>query len=138
VDAGDGAVPGELDAGLGRFVRGLAAGEHQVRSLPATEVADVMGRPEYVVDVEARAALMVSLVPYPRGTANAPRTLVRLLDGTGDRGHVSRIAPQVVSSDSSIVVVGNADHFDYETSQIRYHRPDQRGAAERLRRDLGA
>jgi hypothetical protein len=93
---------------------------------------------DYAVDEAARSDLVVTLVPYPRGTANAPRTLVRLLDGTGDPGHVGRVAPQVVASDSSIVVVGNADRFDYETTQIRYHRPEQRTAAERLRRALGA
>ncbi|MFP5255688.1 MAG: LytR C-terminal domain-containing protein [Acidimicrobiia bacterium] len=136
--AGEAAVPGELGTGLGRFVRGLAAGPHQVRGLPVVEEPREDGGVDYAVDEAARSDLVVTLVPYPRGTANAPRTLVRLLDGTGDPGHVGRVAPQVVASDSSIVVVGNADRFDYETTQIRYHRPEQRTAAERLRRALGA
>ncbi|MGV3758877.1 MAG: LytR C-terminal domain-containing protein [Actinomycetota bacterium] len=136
---GEAAVPGELDAGIGRFVRGLAAGSHRIEALPVTEVLqEGSSAIEYRVDEAARAELIVRLVPYPRGTAIAPRTLVRLLDGTGDTDHVARVAPEVIASDSSIVVVGNADHFDYETTQIRYHRPEQEAAAERLRRDLGA
>jgi hypothetical protein len=131
------AVPGEVGAGIGRFVRGLAAGPHRIEALPVTEVPDETGAVDYAVDERARAELIVRLVPYPRGTANAPRTLVRLLDGTGEGDHLTRVAPQVIASDSSIVVVGNADHFDYETTQIRYHRPDQRAAAERIQRDLG-
>src|SRR5690606_21977279 len=35
--SGEGAVPGEVATGLGRFVRGLAAGPHQVLALPVTE-----------------------------------------------------------------------------------------------------
>lgn len=133
-----GEVPGELATGLGRFVRGLAAGPHVVRTLPTTELVREDGWFDYRVDEAARARVVTELVPYPRGTASAPRTLVRLLDGTGDQGHVPRIAPTVVGADASIVVVGNADHFDYDTTQIRYHRPEHRRAAERLQEALGA
>jgi len=132
-----GEVPGELATGLGRFVRALAAGTHVVRTLPTTAVVRDDGLFDYEVDEEARARVVTELVPYPRGTASAPRTLVRLLDGTGDQGHVARNAPTVVGADASIVVVGNADRFDYDTTEIRYHQPDQREAAERLRRALG-
>jgi len=102
------------------------------------EVPAADGTVAFAVDLELRAEMIVSLIPFPRGTSNAPRTLVRLLDGTGDLDHVPRVAPRVVASDASIVVVGNADRFDYETTQIRYHQPEQRVAAERLREDLGA
>jgi hypothetical protein len=82
--------------------------------------------------------VITQLVPFPTGTALAPRTRVRLLDGTGDQDHVTRVAPNVVEADATIVVVGNADAFDYTTTQIRYHHPSQRSAAERLQRALGA
>jgi hypothetical protein len=61
-----------------------------------------------------------------------------MLDGIGDPDHVRRVAPNVVAADSTIVVVGNAEAFDHETSEIRYHHPSQRTAAERLQRALGA
>ena len=35
------------------------------------------------------------------------------------------------------MVVGNADRFDYEATEIRYHDPLQKAAAEALRAALG-
>jgi len=132
------AVPGELDSGLGRFVRGLAAGRTTVASLPVTEIDDGAGATTYRVDRDALSRSITELIPFPTGTAVAPRTRVRLLDGTGDPDHVGRVASEVVASTSTIVVVGNADSFDYETTEIRYHQENQRQAAERLREALGA
>jgi hypothetical protein len=132
------AVPGELDSGLGRFVRGLAAGRTTVASLPVREIDDGAGATTYRVDRDALSRSITELIPFPTGTAVAPRTRVRLLDGTGDPDHVGRVASEVVASTSTIVVVGNADSFDYETTEIRYHQENQRQAAERLREALGA
>jgi hypothetical protein len=131
-------VPGELDAGMGRFVRGLAAGPVQVATVPVAEVVDGAGNDVYEVDREALRGVITDLVPFPIGTALAPRTRVRLLDGAGQPDHVRDVAPVVVASDSTVVVVGNADAFDYTTTEIRYHQPGQQAAAERLQRALGA
>lgn len=136
----DAAVPGELDSGIGRFVRGLASGQMQVATVPVTEAPafDDEAPPTYRVDRAALSGIITDLVPFPQGTALAPRTRVRLLDGTGDPDHVTRVAPNVVASDATIVVVGNADAFDYTTTEIRYHHPSQRSAAADLQRALGA
>ena len=131
------AVPGELDSGMGRFVRGLAAGHLEVTTIPVTERQDDTGNTVFAVDRDALRSVITDLVPYPTGTALAPRTRVRLLDGTGDQDHVRRVAPNVVAADATIVVVGNADAFDYTTTEIHYHHPSQRTAAERLQRALG-
>ncbi len=131
-------VPGELDSGLGRFVRGLAAGPLRVETVPVTDVTDGAGNHVFPVDRDALRSIITELVPFPTGTALAPRTRVRILDGTGDRNHVQSVAPTVEASDSTIVVVGNADGFDYKTTEIRYHQPGQRAAAERLRQALSA
>lgn len=133
-----GAVPGELDSGLGRFARGLAKGPFRVETIPVREVTDGAGNHVFPVDRDALRRIITDLVPFPTGTALAPRTRVRLLDGTGDRNHVQQVAPTVIASDSTVVVVGNADRFDYTTTQIRYHQQGQRAAAERLRQALGA
>jgi hypothetical protein len=132
------AVPGELDSGIGRFVRGLAAGPLQQVALPVTEGVDAQGGPVLEVDRDAVSAMITEVVPFPTGTALAPRTLVRLLDGTGAAEHVRSVAPTVVAASASIVVVGNADAFDYQTTEIRYHQPGQRAAAELLQQALGA
>ncbi len=130
-------VPGELDSGLGRFVRGLAHGRLQVTTVPVTDVVDEAGNHVFPDDRAALERVITDLVPFPTGTELAPRTRVRLLDGTGDQQHVRQVAPTVVASTSTIVVVGNADAFDYGTTEIRYHQPGQRAAAERLRAALG-
>ncbi|MGQ0830056.1 MAG: LCP family protein [Microthrixaceae bacterium] len=132
------AVPGELDSGLGRFVRGLANGPLQVATVAVTDVIDSAGNHVFPVDRAALQRTITDLVPFPVGTALAPRTRVRLLDGTGDQNHVRSVAPTVVASASTIVVVGNADRFDYTATEIRYHQPGERAAAERLREALGA
>lgn len=132
------AVPGELDSGMGRFVRGLAAGHLEVTTIPVAERDDGAGGTVFKVDRDALRTVITDLVPYPTGTALAPRTRVRLLDGIGDQDHVRRVAPNVVAADATIVVVGNAEAFDHVTTEIRYHHPSQRTAAERLQRALGA
>jgi hypothetical protein len=132
------AIPGELDTGLGRFVRGLAAGPLTVTTLPVIDEVDEAGDTVYRVDRDALRAVITDLVPFPIGSELAPRTRVRLLDGAGQPDHVQRSAPAVVSADATIVVVGNADAFDYGTTEIRYHQPSQRAAAERLQTALGA
>lgn len=134
------AVPGELDSGIGRFVRGLAAGQLDVATVPVVEVPaeDEDALPTYRVDRTALSEVITELVPFPQGTYLAPRTRVRLLDGIGDADHVTRVAPNVVAADATIVVVGNADDFEYQTTEIRYHHPSQRSAAARLQEALGA
>lgn len=132
------AVPGELDSGVGRFVRGLARGPFTVSTLPVTAVVNESGGTTYEVDRAATRSLMTAAVPFPLGTRAAPRLHVRLLDGTGDPNHVSLVAPSVVRANSSIVVVGNADHFEYTETEIRYHQPEHRRAAEQIREELGA
>jgi hypothetical protein len=131
------AVPGEVDTGIGRFVRGLASGPRRVATLPVVETPDGdTVRTE--VDPEAVRELIAELVPFPTASRPGGRVRVRMLDGTGDPDHVMTTAPLVVPADSEIVVVGNADAFDYRTTEIRYHHPTFKAAAEALRDALGA
>ena len=109
-----------------------------VATVAVTDVIDSAGNHVFPVDRAALQRTITDLVPFPVGTALAPRTRVRLLDGTGDQNHVRSVAPTVVASASTIVVVGNADRFDYTATEIRYHQPGERAAAERLREALGA
>jgi hypothetical protein len=131
------AVPGELESGISRYIAGLAAGPVRTAVLPVDEAIDPVGEPVLRVDREAIDSMITDLVPYPTASGLAPRTLVRMLDGTGDDGHVASVTPIVVASASSVVVVGNAESFDYETTEIRYHQPAQKDAAERLAAALG-
>jgi hypothetical protein len=90
------------------------------------------------VDRDAVDELIAELVPFPTASRPGGRVRVRLLDGSGTRDHVLSAAPLIVPADSEIVVVGNAEAFDYETTEIRYHHPTFEPAAEALQKALGA
>lgn len=132
-----GIVPGEVESGLGRFVRALAAGQRQVTTLPVLEDADDDGEAIFRLDPEPAAELVSRLVPFPRAAWEGARTRVRLLDGTGTPDQALGAAPAIVAADAEIVIVGNADRFDHQVTEIRYHDPSHRGAAQRLREALG-
>jgi hypothetical protein len=129
-------VPGEVDFGLGRFVRGLAGGPTKIEPVPVVEslVGDVR---RYDVDREAMEALVPELVPFPTAGSSGGRIRVRLLDGTGDGGHVQAVAPVLVPAGVQIVVVGNADSFDYRETEVRYHTAAVKAAARDLVEALG-
>jgi hypothetical protein len=131
------AVPGEVDSGIGRFVRGLAAGPRRLTTLPVVETPDGEGT-RTDVEPDAVNELISELVPFPTASRPGGRVRVRLLDGTGEADHLLRAAPLIVPADSEIVVVGNADAFDYETTEIRYHHPTFEPAAGAIRDALGA
>jgi hypothetical protein len=134
-------VPGEVESGIGRFMRGVANGPHQVATLPVVEstVDSQFGElPRLDFDPDGTQQLIASLVPFPTAATPGGRVRVRLLDGTGDPEHVLRVAPSVVPAGTEIVVVGNADTFDYEVTEIRYHHATLRSEAEDIRVALGA
>ena len=133
-----GVVPGEVEVGIGRFVRGLGNGPARVATIPVDESIDAFGNPQFVPDAAAVEVMISDLVPFPTGDVEGARTRVRLLDGSGDPQHVMRAAPLVVPADAEIVVAGNADRFDYSATEIRYHAPALKAAAERIRDSLGA
>jgi hypothetical protein len=131
-------VPGEVDSGLGRFVRGLAHGPVRIEDAPVILQDRPDGREVYLPDLTGARAAVNQTVPFPSGSPSQPRVHVRLLDGTGDQTHVARVAPMLIPADAEIVVAGNADRFDYTTSEVRYHDPLVKEQAEALQNALGA
>ena len=115
--------PGEVDSGIGRFLRGLAAGPGEL-ALPVVDGVDRGTRTGHRPRGHGRP--LRELVPFPTRRSRG-RVRVRLLDGAGDPKHVQSVAPLVIPADAEIVVVGNADAFDYQETEIRYHTPDLRG-----------
>jgi hypothetical protein len=126
-------VPGERDAGLGRFVRGLAAGPVQVATLPVTE----QDGDRFVPDFGAAQRLVGSMVPFPVAAEPGGRTRVRLLDGTGAPDVALAAAPLVVPAGAQIVLAGNDTSFGRAVTEVRYHHEDLRPAAEQLLAALG-
>src|SRR3546814_18632446 len=76
-------VPGEIDSGIGRFVRGIAGGEADVASLPVTEEQMADGGVVFAVDPAPTAEQVARFVPSPRAPAVGVRTRARPLAAPG-------------------------------------------------------
>ena len=130
-------VPGETSSGLGRYVRGLAKGNVQFSTLPVTAEADSSGVETFLPDANRIPALMTSLVPLPTPASPGDRVRVRLLSGVGPVDASKLLATPLVSADSQITIVGNADRFDYSTTEIVYYDDAFAGAAAELQQLFG-
>lgn len=140
-DAGAaGAVPGELESGVGRFVRTLAGGQAVLEQLPVQDSSsDEHGdEPAFLAEEGDLAALVAELVPFPRTPRPGVRERVRVLNGTTDLEVARRVAPQLPPVGVEVVIVGNASRLDHETTTIGYVGPEHEDAARAIRDVLGA
>jgi hypothetical protein len=136
-DAGVDALPGEANAGIGRFVRGLADGSPSIVPLPGEAAGDGSGPETFVPHDERMAELAVRAVPYPVSPSPGRRIRVRLLNGTTDPGLTSAAASRLVRGGAEITIVGNAPTFDETETLMLYGSPDQRDMALWLANGFG-
>lgn len=133
------AVPGELETGIGRYVRALAAGDALVETLPVEEttVEGFDDEATFAPDPSGVAALVAELVPFPRSPRPGVRERVRVLNGTSDLDDARAVAPALPPVGVEVVIVGNAMDLDQETTTIAYVDPSHEDAAEAVRDLLG-
>jgi hypothetical protein len=133
---GRSAVPGETDVGLGRFVRGLAAGPRDATSLP---VSPVKGASEelFAPEPEMAEQVIATAVPYPQEPSVGSRIRIRLLNGTRMRDLAIRAAPPLVKAGAEIALSGNGDTFHESRTRIIYSEARLREKANSLRDALG-
>jgi hypothetical protein len=131
---GEGAVPGELDVGIGRFVRGIAL-DPGAAILPVTPDED--GGPVLTPDRDRISELVSRAVPYPLSPASGRRVRVRLLNGTTDDDLTPAAARLLVEGGAEITIAGNAETFDVSDTTFVYESTDQRAEARRLADALG-
>lgn len=147
-NAGEDALPGEVDTGIGRFVRGIARGEGSAAALPVIRVdGDGGSGPgsgtgatgddavRFRVDRGRVGDFVSQTVPYPTAAAAGDRIRVRLLNGTTDADLIARAARELVAAGAEIVIAGNASSFDVE--ETRLVPADDAALAESLRTNLG-
>jgi hypothetical protein len=131
-------VPGETATGLGHYVRAVAPLEHHLSTLAVKPGPGL----NFLPDATAVVSELAALVPYPTSSRPGARIRVRLLDAAVDpttSGPVlARVAGLLVPANAEIVIVGNADSFDRETTQIVVHDPQFQDAAQTFRTALGA
>src|SRR5215207_2212793 len=135
--AGDSAVPGEIDVGIGRFVRGLAEGEASIAPLPMAEADGADAPTTFRVNGERLSEVMARAVPYPEAPGPDRRIRVRLLNGTRNVDLTSIAASRLVEGGAQISIVGNAASFDVPETHMTYGVAEERVGAEWLAAILG-
>ncbi|HKA83723.1 MAG TPA: LytR C-terminal domain-containing protein [Acidimicrobiales bacterium] len=137
-DAGTDALPGEVDVGIGRFVRKLADGSPSIVPLPGEPTGGDAGTPEsFVPHYQRVGELVVRAVPYPVSPSPGRRIRVRLLNGTTDPDLTGAAARRLVQGGAEITIVGNAPTFDETETLMLYERADQRNGAAWLAAGFG-
>jgi hypothetical protein len=130
-------VPGEVSTGIGRFIRGIADGDHRIDTLPAQPTAGDGPDETFTPDLDAIKALVVQLVPFPTSAEPGARVRVRLLDGARVGDARQAAIGTLVAAGAEIDVIGNAETFDNATTTITYYDPLTKSRAEALRSALG-
>lgn len=139
----DAAVPGELDIGVGRFVRALASSEREVATLPVEPVTTdepvdgTTDEPAFLPLEDQLRALVDRLVPLPLSPAPGERARVRILNGTSDTSEASAVAGRLPPAGVSVTLIGNAVELDVEETTIEYAGDDYRDEADAIAEILG-
>lgn len=134
-------VPGEIDSGLGRFVRNLSTGFVRFVRLDASAVEPLdaaLEETHWQIDQASLAEDIAALVPYPVGAETGDRVRVRLLDGAQRPDATIEASLELAAAGAEIAVLGNADEFSYQETEVRYHEPSARASAEALAAAIGA
>jgi hypothetical protein len=132
------AVPGETTSGFGRYLRGLSKGNVDISTLPVKSQTEP-GAPNesFLPDAAALQALIARDVALPTPANVGDRLRVRLLSGVGPVGSPNAVAALIVSAGGQVTILGNADRFDYDTTQIIYNADQFAAGAQKLRDALG-
>lgn len=112
-------VPGEVETGLGLYVRTLASGEVELATLPVVAETDLATGVSVLVPLADEVRVLVArLIPFPVGARPDSRMRVRILDGTGELDNGLPAVAPLVESGAEVAAVGNARSFDYGTTQF--------------------
>jgi len=130
-------VPGETTAGLGRYLRGLAKGNVRFATLPGSAGTDASGHDTFAPDAERIATLMAESVQLPTPAYPGNRVRVRLLSGVGPVDATAVVNAHLVPATAQVIIVGNADRFDYTTTKIVYQDDSFAAAANETKAKLG-
>jgi hypothetical protein len=126
------AVPGETTRGLGRYLRALANGPFTATTAPVTRSSD-----GFATDTTKLLDLVTQTVPLPTAARPGSRVRVRLLDGVQADRLWALAASKIVPLSSEITIVGNADNFNYDTTQVVYYDDSMAQAAAKVQAGLG-
>jgi hypothetical protein len=133
-----GAVPGEQETGIGRFLRGLADGPVGFDVTPVRAERTEDGRTEFRSDPFRAYDATEALIPFPAAAQPGARPRIRVLDGVGADDLAVQAAREVVAAGGQIVVIGNSDRFDADAAtRVVYFEPLVAEDAEEIADALG-
>ena len=117
-------------------IRALADVDARHRVLPVEVVSEVEGEELYRVDADGLDELVRRVLPDaapPDGT----RIRVRILNGAGTPGVAQDVQPLLVDIGAEVTLSGNADRFDYATTQVVYYEDEDLESARAVAEALG-
>jgi hypothetical protein len=130
--AGDGKPPAAL-APVARAVRALSGEDVDHTVLPVEAVSGAQGDEElYQVQDKPMGQLSQRLFGI-----SPDRIRVQVLNGVGQPGVAQEVQPLLVDSGGRVTLSGNADRFDYATTQIVYYDDDRLADARAIQKALG-
>lgn len=109
----------------------------QQRVLPVEAVAGLDADDELYRVVEDDLAAMVARLFPDAPRAGGERIRVRILNGVGAPGLAQNVQPLLLAAGGQMTLSGNADRFDYETTQVVYYDDERRADAEAIRDAIG-
>jgi uncharacterized membrane protein YidH (DUF202 family) len=118
-------------------VAALAGKEVRQRVLPVEAVAGTEGGEELYRVIDKDLASLVERVFPDSGGPAVSRPRVRILNGAGAPGIAQQVQPLLVETGAEVTLSGNADRFDYATTQIVYYDDAHLEDARTIREALG-
>jgi hypothetical protein len=129
-------VPGEAKAGLGHYVRGLAAGSFDVATLPVDPTSGTAGLTVFTATPGLSQLLLTNAVPFPVSGGLVQRVTVRVLNGAAPGPIPQSVLQRIVYAGGQISVIGNYKHFGVRRSSIEYSQVGSANAATRFSKQL--
>jgi hypothetical protein len=124
-DLPSGEESGTGSEGFGDAVSALLSGEYGFEQLPYQEEpvpeAYFVG---WAPSSKGMPAFTVRVVPVPQSPAPGVRFPTAILNGTGEPSVMTAASRKVVEAGGEVALVGNADTFDEEKTQVLYSSDD--------------
>jgi hypothetical protein len=114
-------------------IRGLAGRQVQHEVLPVEAISGVAGDQELYRVVDADMTKLVGDV----FRVEQRRIRVQVLNGVGAPGIAQLVQPLLVGAGGRLTLSGNADRFDYTTTQVVYYDDDRLADAQAIREAIG-
>ena len=133
-----GIVPGEVNTGIGQFVRTLARQPVQFNVLPVSVHALSTAYAGVFLPLQPQAATVINAaVPFPTAAPAGSRPRTRVLDGTGRLDHGLVAAHNLAVAGAQIDSIGNASSFHDRRTEFIVGNEAERAAAQKLRDAFG-